>query len=684
MDCRRSFNSLKEAFTSTPIIVETDASDYAITGILSNICPDGEIRPVAFYLRTLTMPELNYDTHDKELLAIFEAFRSWQHYLEGSTSPVDVVTDHKNLVYFSTSKVLTRRQARWSEYLSQFNLVIRFRPGKLGAKPDVLIRCWDIYPKEGDKGFACVNPQNLCPVFMTEQLNALLRATHLQFPVLRASALMDIEQLHNDILSALPSDPIAQIHLSDTSHLCWSIDTTGLLRLDGHIFVPEADDLRLRVLRFKHDHPLSGHYGQSCTLDLVRREYTWPGVCTYVKDYVKSCTACACVKTLCHRPYGMLKQLPTPEQPWNSISMDFIEQLPASSGFTAILVVVDHLSKQALFIPTHDTITSPKLAQLFLLHVFSKHGVPTHVTSDRGTEFISHFFRSLGKALNMKLHFTSGYHPKGNGQTERSNQTLEQYLRVYCNYQQDNWSDLLPLVEFTYNNVPSATTGVSPFFANKGYHPNLAVHPKHDLSSTRAHEYAVDLELLHEFLHIEMAAAQKRYQGPADAKRSHPPDFKVGNQVFIKAKYFRSTRPSKKLSEKNLGPYPIIAQVGSLSFTIRLPDSMRAVHPVFHVSQLEPTTPNVIPNCVQPPPPPIEVDGEPKYEITEILDSKLDHCRRQCPLLYLVRWAGYEGTDEETSWLVATELGHTTDLVANFHKAYPDKPGPFETPPPRS
>ena len=255
----RSFN-FKEAFTSTPIlshyqpdmpiIVKTDASDYAIAGILSNICPNGEVRPVAFYSRTLTAPELNYDTHDKELLAIFEAFRSWRHYLEGSASPVDVVTNHKNLVYFSTSKVLTRRQARWSEYLSQFNLVIRFHPGKLGAKPNALTRRWDVYPKEGDKGFAHINPQNLRPVFTTEQLNASLRATHLQFPVLRASALMDIEQLHNDILSALPSDPIVQIHLSDTSHPRWSIDATGLLCLDGRIFVPKADDLRLRVLRF--------------------------------------------------------------------------------------------------------------------------------------------------------------------------------------------------------------------------------------------------------------------------------------------------------------------------------------------------------------------------------------------------------------------------------------------------
>jgi len=250
---------------------------------------------------------------------------------------------------------------------------------------------------------------------------------------------------------------------------------------------------------------------------------------------------------------------------------------------------------------------------------------------------------------------------------------------MYCNYQQDNWLDLLPLAEFAYNNAPSATTGVSPFFANKGYHPNLAVHLKCDLSLAQAREYAVDLESLHEYLCEEMAAAQKRYQGPADARRSPTPNFKVGDQVFIKAKYFRSTQPSKKLSEKNLGPYPIIAQVGTLSFTICLPDSMHAVHPIFHISQLKPATPNTILNRSQPPPLPIEFDGEPEFKITEMLNSKIDQHRPQCPLLYLVRWAGYKGTDEETSWLIATELRHASELVADYHKAYLTKPGPLES-----
>ena len=272
-ECHCSFNALKHAFTTapilthfipdTPITVETDASDYAAAGILSITCADSELHLVAFYSQTLTAPELNYDTHNKELLAIFEAFQTWRHYLEGSTTPVDVITDHKNLEYFSTSKVLTRQQARWSEFLSSFNLIICFCPGKLSAKPDTLTRRWDVYPKEGDSGYARVNPQNLWPVFTQEQLANSLRATYLEFLVLRAVAIMDIETLHSDILTTLPSDPIAQAHVSDTAESRWSVDESGFLQLDQCIYVPDIEDLHLRVLRNKHDHPISGHYGQN-------------------------------------------------------------------------------------------------------------------------------------------------------------------------------------------------------------------------------------------------------------------------------------------------------------------------------------------------------------------------------------------------------------------------------------
>ena len=138
----------------------------------------------------------------------------------------------------------------------------------------------------------------------------------------------------------------------------------------------------------------------------------------------------------------------------------------------------------------------------------------------------------------MQLHFTSGYHPKGDGQTKRMNQTLEQYLCVYCNYQQDNWSELLPLAEFAYNNALSATTGVSSFFANKGYYLNITVHPEHDIASSRACNFAVDLDELQSTLKTEISAAQQYYQKSADVRRSPAPDLKVGNKVFVKAQFF--------------------------------------------------------------------------------------------------------------------------------------------------
>jgi len=144
-----------------------------------------------------------------------------------------------------------------------------------------------------DSGYAQVNPKNLRLVFTQEQLSNSLCATYLEFPVLHAAAIMDVETLHSDILSALPSDPIAQVHLADPPDSRWSTDKAGFLRLDSCIYVPDLDDLHLWVLRYQHDHPLTGHFGQNQTLELIQHEYTWPGLQTFIKDYVRSCTSCA-------------------------------------------------------------------------------------------------------------------------------------------------------------------------------------------------------------------------------------------------------------------------------------------------------------------------------------------------------------------------------------------------------
>jgi len=233
-----------------PPIVKTDALDYAIAGILSVCTDDNDVHPVAFYSHTLLGSELNYNTHDKELLAIFKAFKTWRHYLESLHHMIDVITNHKNLEYFVTMKTLTRRQAHWSKYLLAFNMVIQFRPGRLSEKPDLLTRCADYYLKGGDRDFALVNLQNLHPIFSQEQLATLLHAMHLQEVASNAAVLidssiplLDTTALIDNIKISLTIDPLAKHELdhcvANDPSPHFLLAPTGLLLLDCHIYVPD-------------------------------------------------------------------------------------------------------------------------------------------------------------------------------------------------------------------------------------------------------------------------------------------------------------------------------------------------------------------------------------------------------------------------------------------------------------
>ena len=234
----------------------------------------------------------------------------------------------------------------------------------------------------------------------------------------------------------------------------------------------------------------------------------------------------------------------------------------------------------------------------------------------------------------MWLHFTSGYHSKGNGQTECTNQTLEQYLYVYCNYQQNNWFKLLSLVEFSYNNSPSATTSVSPFLTNKEYYLNITIHPKCNIAFSWACNFTIDLNELQSTLKAEISMAQQYYQKSADVQHFFASDFKVSNKVFVKAQFFRTTQPSKKLFKKYLRLYKIISQSGILLFTLCLLESMCSVHLVFYMSMLKPTMSNYFPERTQLASTSVIINRKPKYKISQIVDSIID-CQCICKLLYL-------------------------------------------------
>ncbi|MBW0490952.1 hypothetical protein O181_030667 [Austropuccinia psidii MF-1] len=214
----------------------------------------------------------------------------------------------------------------------------------------------------------------------------------------------------------------------------------------------------MNILQKCHESPVAGHPGQEKTLKLIKRDFLWASMNQFIKDYLSSCHKCSRNKKINHKNSGLLKPLQIPSTPWNSLSMDFITQLPLSNNLDSILVVVDRFSKMVIFIPAYGTITALHLAQIHINHVFSKSVLPASIVSDRGSLFVTSFCTQLCQKLKISRDLSTAFHPETDRQTERVNQILEQYLCMYVSYHQDDWHTWLPLTEFSYNNAEDPST----------------------------------------------------------------------------------------------------------------------------------------------------------------------------------------------------------------------------------
>jgi hypothetical protein len=331
--------------------------------------------------------------------------------------------------------------------------------------------------------------------------------------------------------------------------------------------------------------------------------------------------------------------------------------------------VVDTVSKRAHFIPTHTTITAEGAARLYLMHVWKLHGLPHKVVSDRGPQFIASFTKELYRLLGIKLGLSTAYHPQTDGQTERVNQELEQYLRIFTCERQDDWDAILPLAEFQYNNRVHASTRETPFMLDTGRHPRMGFEPRQHPSKIEAvNDFKERMASSLEEARAALSQAQEDMKRYYDRKRQPAPVFQPGEKVFLEASDIKTSRPSHKLAHRRLGPYEVVKAVGSHAYRLKLPRSMSRLHPVFPVVKLTAAPPDPIPGRrAQPPPPPILVDSEPEYEVEEILDSRMFRGR----LEYLVKWKGYGA--EEASWEARTHV-HAPQLVTRFHREHPGAP----------
>lgn len=306
--------------------------------------------------------------------------------------------------------------------------------------------------------------------------------------------------------------------------------------------------------------------------------------------------------------------------------MDFITQLPESEGYDAILVVVDRLTKMKHVMACHGTCDAEEVARRFVRHVWRLHGLPTTIVPDRGTQFVSDFWKHLTQRLGVQSLLSTTYHPETDGQTENTNAILEQYLRAYVGYLQDDWYEWLPLAEFAMNQAQSETTRTSPFFTNYGFHPRMGFEPvaTEQKPATRdANEFALTMKAIVSHLRSEMTAAQARQKEYANRSRHPAPCYRVGDLVWLNTKNIRTLRPKKKLDWKHIGPFPVTKVVSPYSYRLELPAAIR-IHPVFHVSLLRPAYQDHVPGQNPDPPPPIEVEGHDEWEVEEVVDSFWD------------------------------------------------------------
>ena len=528
----------------------------------------------------------------------------------------------------------------------------------------------DALSRRADHGDGSADNQNitlLTPEFFAvralEGLEVVGEERQLFRDIRKETKSNDLEDVVLKAVKSLKSTRGRSIHSSE-----WA-ETDGLLYFRGKIYVPPGSDLRTKIVSLNHDSWIAGHPGRWKTLEMVSRNYWWPRMSKFIGLYTSTCDKCLRTKAIRRPPVGHLEPLPVPEFRWHTMSVDFIVELPDSGGYDAIMVVVDSLSKRAHFIPTTTTVTSEGSARLYLNNVWKLHGLPHRVVSDRGPQFVSKFTKEVYRLLGIELASSTSYHPQSDGQTERVNQELEQYLRLFTSERQDDWSDLLALAEFSYNNHIHSSTQQTPFMLDTGQHPQMGFEP-HEQSSKweTANEFTERMKSTLEEARSALAKAKEEMARYYDQRRTPAPEFKPGDMVYLDASDISTTRPSKQLDNRRLGLYEVEKRVGRNDYRLILPPAFGRTHPTFHVVKLTPAPKDPILGWQQPPPPPPElVDGEPQWEVDEILDSRI--VRRK--LRYLIKWKGY-GRDED-SWEPESDV-NAPELVEKFHREHPEAP----------
>ncbi|GJU67897.1 reverse transcriptase domain-containing protein [Tanacetum coccineum] len=593
------FHILKEKLCNALVLALLDGPDDFVVycdaskqGFGCVLMQRGKV--IAYASRQLKTHEKNYTTHDLELGAVVFALKIWRHYLYGTKSVI--YTDHQSLQYIFDQKELNMRQRRWIELLSDYECEIKYHPGKANVVADALSRKERLKPRR-----------------------------------VRAMSITIHSGLKTKILEAQGE---ASKDLKAPAEWLRGLETHFEQRDDGGIYffdriwILSVGGVRKLIMDEAHTSRYSIHPGADKMYYDLRDLYWWPGMKRDIDEYVSRCLTCSKIKAEHQKPSGLLQQPEIPEWKWEKITMDLVTKLPrSSSGYDAIWVIVDRLTKSTHFLPIREDYKTEKLARIYINEIVARHGVSVSIISDRDGRFASQLWQALQEALGTKLHMSTAYHPETDGQSESTIKTLEDMLRACVMDFGGSWDTHLPLVEFSYNNSYHTSIKCAPFealYGRKCISPVIWT----EVGESQLIGPEIVQETTEKIIQIKerLKTARSRQKSYAD-KRSKPLEFKVGDRVLLKVSPWKGVELS-------------------------------CIHDTFHVSNLK--------KClaepdVQVPLEEIEIDENLSFveEPIEIVERDVKKLKRRTIPLVKVRWNSRQGAE------------YTWEREDQFRKKYP-------------
>ena len=715
----QAFHNLKLAIMNTSMVWHPDPErsftlfvDASCKGcgavLMQNVAQDGappDLKPVAYFSQQFTNGEKKMLPQDQEFYGLVYAMEHFREYLEGIHFVIK--TDNSPLLALTKDKALGRKKTNFLDKLSRFDFTIEHIAGKDNIIADFLSRNPDWGdPDESLVQFPLISPY-AAPVTrrgvttsadnpmvwekITAKIPAPVPLKSIQEVYEPDADPIDVSQLpvapddectHGFILpliSEIIQGYALDEHFRNVRYTKLYIKSkTGLWLLaddnklpvyrkpvyNHRIVVPDALNLRQRILHFCHVSPYAGHRSVLGTKEQVAKDFYWPDWSVDVAKFVNTCASCQKMKFRAKVAPGLLKPLPIPCRRWGDISMDFITDLPKSGKrqFDTILVVVDRLSKMSHFIPTHKTATGEKVARLLHDNVIKLHGLPHSVVSDRDPRFTGTFLTELYKIWGVDQCLSTAYRPQTDGQTERTNRTLQEYLRAYVSPSGKDWAHILAMAEYAYNDNYHTAIGCTPFFLNFGEHPrspltmSIRQHSLHMSAGKFANYMQSNVKTAKQLLE----KAQHRMKQQYDKHHTHA-HLAVGMKVLLSTENLRLSGCSK-FWPRYIGPFTVSREINSHAYEISGLPSHWNIHPVFHISLLKEYRydgsfqPAVLPAA--------------NTDTTYTLDGIYGHrCTRRGKKKVLQYLCGYNDCKPESrTWHYENELKHINAEMLNAYK----------------